>query len=71
MTDLVYGMNKNNLIAIMFLLFGKFFGIMAAGAIFAFREFAPLFLTLYAIGVLGSISFALYEMFREKEEDVY
>tara|TARA_Y100001970_G_C14089276_1_gene779093 strand:+ start:760 stop:975 length:216 start_codon:yes stop_codon:yes gene_type:complete len=71
MTDLIFGMNKNNLIATILLLFGKFFGIMAAGAIFAFREFAPLFLTLYAIGVFGSIAIALYEMYREKEEDVY
>tara|TARA_R110001583_G_scaffold9086_12_gene42825 strand:+ start:1308 stop:1475 length:168 start_codon:yes stop_codon:yes gene_type:complete len=55
------------MLAICLLVFGKFFGIMAAGAIFAFREFAPIFLTLYAIGVFGSISVALYEMFREKQ----
>ena len=59
------------MIAIILLMLGKFFGIIAAGAIFAFREYAPLFLTLYAVGVFGSITFALYEMFKEKEENVY
>ena len=62
---------KNNMIAIILLGFGKFFGIMAAGAIFAFHEWAPLFLTFYALGVFGSIAVALYEMYREKDEDVY
>lgn len=71
MYDMVSTISKNNMIAIILLLFGKFFGIMAAGAIFAFREYAPLFLTLYAVGVFGSITVALYEMFKEKEENVY
>lgn len=71
MYDMVSTISKNNMIAIILLLFGKFFGIMAAGAIFAFREYAPLFLTLYAVGVFGSITIALYEMFKEKEENVY
>jgi len=71
MTELTNSITKNNMIAIILLVFGKFFGIMAAGAIFAFREYAPLFLTLYAIGVFGSITVALYEMYREKEDNVY
>ena len=68
---MIDNISRNNLLALVFLLFGKFFGIMAAGAIFAFREYAPLFLTLYAVGVFGSITLALYEMFKEKEENVY
>lgn len=68
---MIDNISKNNLLALVFLLIGKFFGIIAAGAIFAFREYAPLFLTLYAIGVFGSITLALYEMFKEKEENVY
>jgi hypothetical protein len=68
---MIDNISRNNLLALVFLLFGKFFGIMAAGAIFAFREYAPLFLTLYAVGVFGSITIALYEMFKEKEENVY
>jgi hypothetical protein len=71
MIDLTNNISRNNMIAIILLMFGKFFGIIAAGAIFAFREYAPLFLTLYAVGVFGSITFALYEMFKEKEENVY
>tara|TARA_R110002012_G_scaffold63922_3_gene168150 strand:+ start:2003 stop:2209 length:207 start_codon:yes stop_codon:yes gene_type:complete len=68
---MIDNISRNNMIAIILLMFGKFFGIIAAGAIFAFREYAPLFLTLYAVGVFGSITFALYEMFKEKEENVY
>jgi hypothetical protein len=71
MYDMVSTISKNNMIAVILLLFGKFFGIMAAGAIFAFREYAPLFLTLYAVGVFGSITIALYEMFKKEEENVY
>jgi|TARA_R110002012_G_C11384434_1_gene583723 hypothetical protein len=71
MIDLTNNISRNNMIAIILLMFGKFFGIIAAGAIFAFREYAPLFLTLYAVGVFGSITLALYEMFKEKEENVY
>ncbi len=71
MYDMVSTISKNTMIAIILLLFGKFFGIMAAGAMFAFREYAPLFLTLYAVGVFGSITVAFYEMFKEKEENVY
>tara|TARA_Y100001938_G_C8090156_1_gene434531 strand:- start:126 stop:341 length:216 start_codon:yes stop_codon:yes gene_type:complete len=70
MFELASTISKNNMIAIILLLFGKFFGIISAGAIFAFREWAPLFLILYAVGVFGSISVALYEMYRKKEEDV-
>ena len=71
MDELISNISKNNMIAILLLLFGKGFGVMAAGAIFAFRELAPLFLILYAVGVFGSIAVALYEMYREKDEDVY
>ena len=60
MMELTNSITKNNMIAIILLVLGKFFGIMAAGAIFAFREYAPLFLILYAIGVFGSITVALY-----------
>jgi hypothetical protein len=67
MDTMVFNMSRLNMLAVCLLVFGKFFGIMAAGAIFAFREFAPIFLTLYAIGVFGSIAVALYEMFREKQ----
>ena len=69
--ELTNSITKNNMIAIILLVLGKFFGIMAAGAIFAFREYAPLFLILYAIGVFGSITVALYEVYREKEDNVY
>ena len=71
MMELTNSITKNNMIAIILLVLGKFFGIMAAGAIFAFREYAPLFLILYAIGVFGSITVALYEVYREKEDNVY
>jgi hypothetical protein len=69
MYDLVSKISKNNMIAIILLIFGKFFGIMSAGAIFGFREFAPLFLTLYGLGVFGSISVAIFEMYNTREED--
>jgi len=70
MVEMISSISKNNMIAIILLLFGYGFGIMAAGAIFAFREWAPIFLMLYGLGVFGSISVALYEMYRSKEESV-
>ena len=57
------------MIAIILLIFGKFFGIMSAGAIFGIPKLAPLFLTLYGVGVFGSISVAIYEMYNKREEN--